>query len=76
MCYLPINSIINSFEGLWFLFGGYLVHLMDVKGIQHKGSICPVIIEGTPEALQFAWLVGVGELTGSGKGSASTNTSG
>ena len=38
------------------------------KDIQHKGSVCPVIIEGTPEAIQFAWLVGVGELTGSGFG--------
>ncbi len=42
--------------------------LMDVKGIQHRGSVCPVIIEGTPEAIEFAWLVGVGELTGSGFG--------
>ncbi|WP_020599890.1 CRISPR-associated endoribonuclease Cas6 [Spirosoma panaciterrae] len=42
--------------------------LMDVKGIRHKGSVCPVIIEGTPEAIRFAWLVGVGELTGSGFG--------
>ncbi|AUD06726.1 CRISPR-associated endoribonuclease Cas6 [Spirosoma pollinicola] len=42
--------------------------LMDVKGIKHRGSICPVIIEGTPEAIEFAWLVGVGELTGSGFG--------
>lgn len=42
--------------------------LMDVKGIRHKGSVCPVIIEGTPAAIEFAWLVGVGELTGSGFG--------
>ena len=42
--------------------------LMDVKGIKHRGSVCPVIIEGTPEAIEFAWLVGVGELTGSGFG--------
>ncbi len=38
------------------------------KDIQHKGSVCPVIIEGTPEAMYFAWLVGVGDLTGSGFG--------
>ena len=38
------------------------------KDIQHKGSVCPVIIEGTPEAIRFAWLVGVGDLTGSGFG--------
>jgi CRISPR-associated endoribonuclease Cas6 len=39
-----------------------------VKGTDHKGSICPVVVEGTPEAVQFAWTVGVGELTGSGFG--------
>lgn len=42
--------------------------LVEIKGIKHKGSSCPVIIEGTPEAIDFAWKVGVGELTGSGFG--------
>jgi len=40
--------------------GGQTVH--------HKGSVCPVIVEGPPAAVQFAWNVGVGELTGSGFG--------
>ncbi len=39
-----------------------------IKGIKHRGSECPIIVEGTPEAIQFAWLVGVGDLTGSGFG--------
>lgn len=42
--------------------------LATIKGIKHKGSECPVVVTGTPEAVQFAWLVGVGELTGSGFG--------
>lgn len=42
--------------------------LATIKGIRHKGSECPVVITGTPEAVRFAWLVGVGELTGSGFG--------
>jgi CRISPR-associated endoribonuclease Cas6 len=42
--------------------------LMEIKGTKHKGSVCPVIIEATPEVMEFAWLVGVGELTGSGFG--------
>ena len=42
--------------------------LVEIKGIKHKGSICPVVVEGPPEAVRFAWLVGVGELTGSGFG--------
>jgi len=36
--------------------------------IKHKGSVCPVIVEGPAEASRFAWNVGVGELTGSGFG--------
>ena len=42
--------------------------LATIKGIQHRGSECPVVVTGTPEAVRFAWLVGVGELTGSGFG--------
>ncbi len=39
-----------------------------IKGTHHRGSECPVIIEGTPEAQYFAWTAGLGELTGSGFG--------
>lgn len=39
-----------------------------IKGTEHKGSECPVWVAGTPEAVQFAWLVGLGDLTGSGFG--------
>lgn len=39
-----------------------------IKDVEHKGSECPVIVEGTPEAIHFAWLVGIGDLTGSGFG--------
>lgn len=42
--------------------------LAEIKGVKHKGSVCPVVIEGAPEAVRFAWQVGVGELTGSGFG--------
>ncbi|HJL40976.1 MAG TPA: CRISPR-associated endoribonuclease Cas6 [Myxococcales bacterium LLY-WYZ-16_1] len=36
--------------------------------VKHKGSLCPVIVEGSEQAVRFAWNVGVGELTGSGFG--------
>ena len=39
-----------------------------IKGTHHRGSECPVIVEGTPKAQYFAWTVGLGELTGSGFG--------
>ena len=42
--------------------------LVTIKGIEYRTSECPVIIEGTPEAVQTAWLVGVGEMTGMGLG--------
>lgn len=45
------------------------VKLVQIKEIDHKTSICPVIIEGTKKALQFAWNVGVGNGTGSCFGS-------
>lgn len=42
--------------------------LVDIKGTKLRANICPVNIKGTPEAVKFAWNVGVGELTGSGFG--------
>jgi CRISPR-associated endoribonuclease Cas6 len=50
------------------MYDGARTKLTTIKGIHHKGSICPVVVAGTPEAVQFAWNVGVGELTGSGFG--------
>lgn len=37
-------------------------------GIDCRASFCPVIIEGTPEQIAFAWNVGVGNSTGIGFG--------
>jgi CRISPR-associated endoribonuclease Cas6 len=42
--------------------------LVEIKGIKFKCSFCPVVVAGTPEAVQFAWEVGAGHLTGSGFG--------
>lgn len=33
-----------------------------------KANVCPVLVAGTSEAVQFAWLVGAGEQTGMGFG--------
>ena len=38
------------------------------KGIDIKASMCPVIIEGNPTAVSFAWDVGIGNSTGIGFG--------
>lgn len=36
--------------------------------VKHKASLCPAIVEGSADAVRFAWNVGIGELTGSGFG--------
>jgi CRISPR-associated endoribonuclease Cas6 len=38
------------------------------KNIKNNANICPVIIEGSPEQIAFAWNVGVGHSTGIGFG--------
>ncbi len=42
--------------------------LVTINGIKNKANFCPVIIKGTPEAIAFAWNVGIGHSTGSGFG--------
>lgn len=37
-------------------------------GVKYRVSECPVIVQGTPEALHVTWHVGAGELTGMGLG--------
>jgi CRISPR-associated endoribonuclease Cas6 len=43
--------------------------LIRYKETDLKGSVCPVVAIGSSEFMDFAWSVGVGELTGSGFGS-------
>ena len=50
-------------------FANPKIKLVRIKNIDHKTSVCPVIIEGTPKALRFAWNVGIGNGTGSCFGS-------
>ncbi len=38
------------------------------KGIDRKASTCPIIIQGDPEIIRFAWNVGIGNGTGIGFG--------
>lgn len=38
------------------------------RGIGNKANMCPVILKGDPEAIAFAWDVGVGNSTGIGFG--------
>ena len=54
-------------------FANPKIKLVRIKNIDHKTSVCPVIVEGTPEAVRFAWNVGIGNGTGSCFGSLKEN---
>jgi CRISPR-associated endoribonuclease Cas6 len=41
---------------------------VNYRGIKNIANICPVIVEGTPEQIGFAWNVGIGHSTGIGFG--------
>lgn len=49
-------------------YRGAKTKLLRINGIANVASLCPVVVEGAPEAVQFAWNVGAGHLTGSGFG--------
>lgn len=49
-------------------YSGARTKLIDIKGTKLKANLCPILMEGDPQAIEFAWNVGIGELTGSGFG--------
>lgn len=61
----PHNAVTVSFDRT---YRTPKTKLVTIKDIANRASICPVTIEGTPEAVSFAWNVGVGHGTGSGFG--------
>jgi len=54
-----------SFDRSYFKSKTKLVKINEIKS---RANFCPVIIEGEPEAIKFAWNVGVGHSTGCGFG--------
>ena len=42
--------------------------LVTINEIKNRANMCPVIIEGDPDLIRFAYDVGIGESTGSGFG--------
>lgn len=42
--------------------------LVEFNKIKNKANICPVVVSGAPESIQFAWEVGIGHSTGAGFG--------
>lgn len=50
-------------------YGKARTKMVIVQGKHLPASLCPVIVKGSPEALAFAWNVGIGNNTGDGFGS-------
>lgn len=50
-------------------YPGAKTKLVGYGKIKNKANICPVIINGSPEQIGFAWDVGIGNSTGVGFGS-------
>jgi CRISPR-associated endoribonuclease Cas6 len=44
------------------------IKMTTYRNIKNKGSLCPVLLEGDPECIAFAWNVGIGNSTGIGFG--------
>ena len=59
---------LNVMVGFDRSYGQAKTKLVEVKSTKYRCNVCPVIVAGTPEAVQFAWNVGAGHLTGSGFG--------
>jgi len=62
---LAIDNIHVSFD---VTYPKAKTKLITYKGIKNKANFCPVILEGSPEAIAFAWNVGIGNSTGIGFG--------
>jgi CRISPR-associated endoribonuclease Cas6 len=63
---LPFENIKVRFDASYFY---PKTKIIKYKEISNRANICPIIIEGTPEQIAFAWSVGVGNSTGIGFGS-------
>lgn len=62
---LPFENIKVKFDPS---YSAPKTKIIRYKEISNRANICPVIIEGTPEQIGFAWNVGIGNSTGIGFG--------
>ena len=62
---LPKENVSVQFDES---YGNPKTKLVNYKGIRNKCNLCPIILEGTPEQIAFAWNVGIGNSTGIGFG--------
>ena len=59
----PVSGEHSATATMRFLrdYKGAKTRLITIRGIQNRANSCPIIVEGAPEAVQFAWNVGRGE---------------
>lgn len=50
-------------------YSGAKTKVVPYDSIKNKANVCPVIVQGSPEQVAFAWNVGIGNSTGIGFGS-------
>jgi len=62
---LPTDNVKVSFD---LTYHQPKTKVVTYKGIGNRANLCPVIVEGTPEQVAFAWNCGVGNSTGIGFG--------
>lgn len=63
---LPDKNVSVKFD---ISYTGAKTKVVPYNKINNKANICPVIVEGSPEQIAFAWNVGIGNSTGIGFGS-------
>jgi CRISPR-associated endoribonuclease Cas6 len=63
---MPFENVRVKFDSTYSNPKTKIIHY---KKIGNRVNICPVIIEGTPDQVAFAWNVGIGNSTGVGFGS-------
>ena len=62
---LPAENVKVSFDRT---YANPRTKVITYKEVGNRANLCPVIVEGTPEQVGFAWNVGVGNSTGIGFG--------
>jgi CRISPR-associated endoribonuclease Cas6 len=62
---MPDNSLKITFDKTYL---GKKTKVINYRGIGNKTSVCPIIVEGKLESMEFIWNNGVGHSTGIGFG--------
>lgn len=67
---LEFNGMPDNTLMIWFdkTYQDKKTKVINYKGISNKASVCPIIVEGKHETMEFLWNNGIGHSTGIGFG--------